>query len=71
MQGNVSDVKVWIYNRRGELVCKFQGPDGYWDGTDLNGNRCSQGTYVYTMRFRTSIDPTVTQELSGTITLIR
>lgn len=71
MQGNVSDVKVWIYNRRGELVCKFQGPDGYWDGTDLNGNRCSQGAYVYTMRFRTTLDPTVTQELSGTITLIR
>ena len=71
IQGNINDVRVYIYNRFGEQVCYFQGPDGYWDGTNMNGQPCPQGAYVYVMRYRTALNPGVTQVLKGTITLIR
>jgi gliding motility-associated-like protein len=71
IQGNVTDVLVWIFNRNGEQVAFFQSPEGYWDGTDQHGRRCAQGTYVYVIRYRNSLDPLSTQELKGTITLIR
>ena len=50
---------------------KVKSPEGYWDGTDQHGRRCAQGTYVYVIRYRNSLDPLSTQELKGTITLIR
>ena len=71
IQGNISDVRVYIYNRKGEQVCYFQGPDGYWDGKNMDGTRCPQGTYVYVIRYRTALNPGVTQVLKGTVTLIR
>ena len=71
IQGNVTDVYVWIYNRRGELVSHFTCPGGYWDGNDLQGRPCIQGSYTYIIRYRNSLEPTMTQELTGTITLLR
>lgn len=71
LQGNISDLQCWIYNRHGELIYSFTGPDGYWDGTTKNGQRCPQGTYVYVLRYRTSLEPNTTLEIPGTITLIR
>ena len=62
---------MYIYNRRGEQVSYIQGPDGSWDGTDLNGRPCSTGTYVYIMRYRSTLEPNTIQEIKGTITLIR
>lgn len=71
LKGNVSEVQVWIFDRRGQQVYYFKGPDGYWDGTDVHGGRCPQGTYVYMMRYRHSLEPNVTQETTGTVTLVR
>ena len=71
IQGNINDIQVWIYNRRGEQVCYFQGDEGYWDGNDMNGQICPQGTYVYIVRFRNALNPEVTQELKGTVTILR
>lgn len=71
VKGNITNVRVWIYDRRGMQVAYFEGPDGYWDGKDPNGNDCPQGTYVYILRYRNSLEPTLTQESSGTVTLIR
>ena len=71
IQGNVTTVYCWIYNRRGQQVAYFECPGGYWDGNDLEGRPCEQGTYVYIMRYRNSLEPLMTQELKGTITLIR
>ena len=71
LQGTINELQCWIYNRRGEQVGYFQGDEGYWDGTDLQGRNCPQGTYVYVLRFHNSLEPNVTQELTGTITLIR
>lgn len=71
IQGNVTDIYVWIYNRRGEQVSYFECPGGYWDGNDMHGRPCIQGTYVYIIRYRNSLEPMITQELKGTITLLR
>ena len=48
------------------LVLRF-----YWDGNDLQGRPCIQGSYTYIIRYRNSLEPTMTQELTGTITLLR
>ena len=71
IRGNVTEILVWIYNRRGEQVTFFECPGGYWDGTDMQGRPCAQGTYVYIIRYRNSLEPLMTQELKGTITLLR
>lgn len=49
----------------------FQGSDAYWDGTDMQGRKCPQGAYVYVIRYRTALEPNITQTLKGSITLIR
>ena len=71
IQGNVTDVYVWVYNRQGELVNHFTCPGGSWDGTDTHGRPCAQGSYTYIIRFRNSLEPTMTQVITGTITLLR
>ncbi len=71
IQGNANEIQVWIYNRQGAQVCYFQGSEGYWDGTDMSGRRCPQGTYVYIIRYRNTLNPEITQEVKGTVTLIR
>lgn len=71
VQGNLTNWKMYIYNRRGEQVAFFEGPDGYWDGTDMHGRPCITGTYVYVMRYITTLEPNITQDVTGTITLIR
>lgn len=71
IQGNITTPRTWIYNRRGEQVAYFEGADGYWDGTDMQGNRCPQGTYVYIIYYYNSLNPDVVQRVKGTITLLR
>ncbi len=71
VQGNINNWKMYIYNRRGEQVAYIEGPEGKWDGTDMNGNKCGTGAYVYVMRYRSTLEPNIIQEIKGTITLIR
>ena len=71
IQGNVNEIEVWIYNRSGAQVCHYKGSEGYWDGTDMDGRRCPQGTYVYIIRYRNSLNPDITQEVKGAVTLLR
>lgn len=71
IQGNVNEIEVWIYNRSGAQVCHYKGSEGYWDGTDMDGRRCPQGTYIYIIRYRNSLNPDITQEVKGTVTLLR
>ena len=42
-----------------------------WDGKDLNGNACPQGTYVYIIRYVSTFEPDREHLLKGTVTLIR
>ena len=60
-----------IYNRFGQLVYRCDRVDCQWDGTDLNGRECPQGTYVYVIRYTTTYTPLKTETLKGTITLLK
>ena len=71
IQGNVTNIYVWIYNRMGEQVSHFECPGGFWDGNDMQGRPCPEGAYIYIIRYRNSLEPLMTQELKGTITLLR
>ena len=37
-----------IVNRWGTKMFEFQSIDDAWDGNDMNGDPCSDGTYFYT-----------------------
>lgn len=68
---DIEEIDVWIYNRQGNLVCKYSGTDGYWDGRSLTGQECPQGSYVYKMQYRTRVHADRLQEKTGTLLLIR
>lgn len=63
--------EMLIYNRQGELVFRCDQPDCQWDGRDLNGNPCTQGSYVYIIRYSTTYEPHKTRVRKGTVTLLR
>lgn len=63
--------EMLIYNRRGELVFRCEGPDCTWDGRDLNGNPCVQDAYVYIIRYNNEFEPGNTKVVKGTVTLLR
>ena len=63
--------EMYIYNRQGALVFHCDTPDCQWDGRDLNGNPCPQGTYMYFIRYTNEFLPKVTHVLRGSVTLIR
>lgn len=64
-------LQMYIYDRRGELVCHFEELDGYWDGNDTKGEPCKTGAYTYVCRYANIIHPNAIQTKRGTITLIR
>lgn len=62
---------IYIYNRRGELVYESDDVRFKWDGTRLSdGEPLSQGTYVYTCRYRKP-GSTVLDTKYGSVTLVR
>lgn len=64
-------LQMYIYDRRGELVCKFEGTDGHWDGKDTNGELCKTGSYTYVCRYANIVNPNAILTKRGTITLLR
>jgi gliding motility-associated-like protein len=68
---DVIELQVWIYNRQGNLVATYDQPDGHWDGCNLVGQPCPQGSYVYKAHYRTRVHPERLQKKTGTILLIR
>ena len=42
-----------------------------WDGTDLNGNPCPMGAYVYHYSFTEATEPDRLHQEQGTLTLLR
>lgn len=67
----VPHLEVWIYNRQGNMVAHYEGIEGSWDGTDLNGHPCQQGAYVFKAEYSTLLHPDRQQSMTGTILLIR
>lgn len=66
---DVADIQVWIYNRQGLLVKQWQGLEGFWDGNGAHGQPCSQGAYVYHIRYKPNKHGWRTT--TGSVTLIR
>lgn len=66
----VLEAEVWVYNRAGLLVFHTDDLSQGWDGTS-NGSPCPRGSYVYAVRYRTSLMPANWQNRRGTVTLIR
>jgi len=65
----ITDVRVWIYDRRGILIKEFDGLTEDWDGTH-DGQPLRQETYVYYIRYKdTKVDGWKT--MKGTVTLVR
>ncbi len=62
---------IEIYDRNGTLVARWAGLDGAWDGTDLHGLLCPNGTYIYLAKYSHAISPRAMQHKRGTITLLR
>lgn len=60
-----------IFNRFGEMVYECEGIDCGWDGNDLDGNPCPQGSYVFNIRYTTEYQPHAVLTHTGAVTLIR
>jgi len=64
----VSDFKLYIFNRNGRQLLYTSDPLFRWDGT-CNGTRLPQGAYVWVAQFRDSKGNPVQKK--GTVTLLR
>lgn len=64
----VSDFKLYIFNRNGRQLLYTGDPLFRWDGT-CNGTRLPQGAYVWVAQFRDSKGNPVQKK--GTVTLLR
>ncbi len=65
--GNVSNLKLHIYNRWGQLVFATTDPSRCWDGT-FKGKQESTAVFVYQVSAETNCGPVYRK---GTVTLIR
>ncbi len=70
---NVQGVDFFLYNRWGRLVFKTNDIDIQWDGTDMYTHQpSSDGTYYYVCQVHLlSLAGMITQELHGTVTVVR
>ena len=67
----VTNFEIFIYSRWGELVYHSSDINFRWDGT-YRGEILQIGTYVYVMRFESSLQPEIgTIEQHGGVVLIR
>ncbi len=64
------DYEIYIYNRNGLLVYQSTDPAAGWDGTDLRGQPCPAGAYVYYYRY-SLLGIGDYHPGAGTITLVR
>lgn len=69
----VSDFKIYIYNRWGELIFQSENMDFEWNGQlKGNGMELPVGTYAYKMEFKSSLAPNVgVIEQRGGVALIK
>ena len=67
----VTDFRIWIYNRWGELVFQSNTIDFRWDGM-FRGEMATVGTFAWVARFNSSVEPELGEiEEHGAVTLIR
>ncbi len=45
IEKNISSMHVWIYNRYGTIIVKWDRVNSFWDGHTISGERCEAGVY--------------------------
>ena len=66
----ILETELFIYDRQGRRIFTTKDLVEGWDGTH-DGSPCSQGTYVWFLRYRTADYPDTWQTASGSVTLLR
>jgi gliding motility-associated-like protein len=69
---DLSEFKLVIFNRWGELIFSTDNPNTFWDGK-YRGSNATEGVYVYSLQYSSIIKGVKSNPLkkNGTITLIR
>lgn len=65
---SIADFHCIIVNRWGVVVGELNDINDGWDGTDMNGDPCSDGVYFYT--YKATTDNTMKIEGQGTVQII-
>ncbi|MCJ8291174.1 MAG: gliding motility-associated C-terminal domain-containing protein [Crocinitomicaceae bacterium] len=69
---NITEYKMVIVNRWGNIMREFDSVNDAWDGTALNGDLASQGVYFWKINYSyVQGTETISEEVSGNVTLIR
>ena len=63
--------QLYVYNREGLLVYHTDDYTDGWDGRDMHGRPCLQGSYVWKLVYRAVDYPSAHRSEVGTVTLIR
>ena len=66
--GNISAMKMLIFDRWGELIYTLNSTSEFWNGT-YNGNSCQDGTYTWRLIYSDKQDKKY--ELTGHVNLLR
>jgi gliding motility-associated-like protein len=66
---NVTQYRLQIFNRWGELIFDELGENPKWDGNYQDGKQCHQDSYVYLIKYQT--DDTYWHDAEGVVNLIR
>jgi gliding motility-associated-like protein len=66
---NILTLEGFIYNRWGQLINKWEGPNGVWAGKTAAGEDVSEGVYFYVIKAKGADD--VEYDLKGSVSLVR
>ena len=66
---NLDGIRMYIFNRWGELIHEINTLNGYWDG-DYKGEPCPHGVYVWVLEYK-FIDNPFYQGIRGHVILVR
>ena len=67
----ILQAEIRIYNRFGGLVFYTEDFEHAWDGRNMSGDPCPSGSYVWHIRYTTTVRPGAYQEATGSVLLIR
>ncbi len=67
----ITEAHLYIYNREGLLVHRSDDPASGWDGHDLGGNPCPQGSYVWKLIYKGIDRPGAERSEVGTVLLLK
>ena len=59
-----------IFNKWGALIFNGREYEAGWDGT-FQGNQCQDGTYIYTLKYKSCANPIEARFIKGFVNLIR